>query len=48
MPSFGWQLDDEQVAAVVTYVRNAWTPAAPAVSAGDVRSARSSLRERID
>jgi mono/diheme cytochrome c family protein len=48
MPSFGWQLDDAQVAAVATYVRNAWQPAAPAVSAGDVRRARSSLRERTD
>jgi mono/diheme cytochrome c family protein len=48
MPSFGWQLDDAQVAAVATYIRNAWQPAAPAVSATDVRRARSSLRERTD
>src|SRR5262249_7715471 len=24
MPSYGWQLDDGQVAAVLTYVRNTW------------------------
>jgi mono/diheme cytochrome c family protein len=48
MPSFGWQLDDAQVAAVATYVRNAWQPTAPAVSTSDVRHARSSLRERTD
>jgi mono/diheme cytochrome c family protein len=48
MPSFGWQLDDAQVAAVATYIRNAWQPTAPAVSASDVHRARSSLRERTD
>jgi mono/diheme cytochrome c family protein len=36
MPSFGWKLDDEQIAAVATYVRNAWGNAAPAVRASDV------------
>lgn len=48
MPSFGWQLDDAQVAAVVTYIRNAWAPAAPAVSAEDASRARSDLRARND
>jgi mono/diheme cytochrome c family protein len=48
MPSFGAQLDDAQVAAVATYIRNAWKPTAPAVSAADVRSARSTLSKRID
>jgi mono/diheme cytochrome c family protein len=48
MPSFGWQLDDAQVAAVATYIRNAWQPAAPAVSAADVRRMRSALSERTD
>jgi mono/diheme cytochrome c family protein len=43
MPSFAWQLGDAQVAAVVTYIRNAWGNAAEAVSADDVRSVR---RER--
>jgi mono/diheme cytochrome c family protein len=36
MPSYGWKLNDAQVAAVATYVRNSWGNAAPAVSASDV------------
>ena len=48
MPSFSWQLDDAQVAAVVTYIRNAWGSAAAPVSARDVSSARSDLRGRPD
>jgi mono/diheme cytochrome c family protein len=43
MPPFGWLLDDDQAAAVTTYIRNAWGNAAPAVSAGDVSQARKSL-----
>jgi mono/diheme cytochrome c family protein len=43
MPPFGWQLNDAQVAAVTTYVRNSWTHVAPVVSESDVRSARRSL-----
>jgi mono/diheme cytochrome c family protein len=39
MPAFGWILNDEQVAAVITYVRNAWGNAAPAVKPGDVARA---------
>jgi mono/diheme cytochrome c family protein len=48
MPSYGWQLDDAQVAAALTYVRNAWGSAAPAVSAQDVRQTRSDLASRPD
>ncbi len=48
MPSFGWQLDDAQVAAVATFVRNAWGNAAPAVSEGDVAAARKSLAARTE
>jgi mono/diheme cytochrome c family protein len=48
MPSYGWQLDDAQVAAVLTYVRNAWGSAAKAVSAQDVSHARSDLASRPD
>lgn len=40
MPSYAWQLDDEQVAAVANYVRNSWGHAAPAVPASAVRAAR--------
>ena len=31
MPSFAWTLSDADVAAVVTYIRNAWGNAAPGV-----------------
>jgi mono/diheme cytochrome c family protein len=40
MPAHGWKLSDEQVAAVVMYIRNSWGNAASAVSANDVKSAR--------
>ena len=43
MPSLGWRLEDGEVAAVVTYVRNAWGNAAPAVSEADVRRMREVL-----
>jgi mono/diheme cytochrome c family protein len=48
MPSFGWQLDDDRLAAVVTYVRNAWGSGAAAVSPEDARKARSDLSKRAD
>ena len=48
MPAFGWQLDDEQLAAVVTYIRNSWGSSAPAVSADTVRRTRASLAWRSD
>jgi mono/diheme cytochrome c family protein len=43
MPSFAWQLSDADVAAVVTYIRNAWGNAAPAVSASEVANMRQTL-----
>jgi mono/diheme cytochrome c family protein len=48
MPAFAWVLNDDQVAAVVTYIRNSWGNSAPAVSAGDVTKTRQSLVERSD
>ena len=48
MPSFAWQLDDAQVAAVTTYIRNAWGPGAAAVAPADVARARTDLRARAD
>ncbi len=48
MPAFAWILNDEQVAAVVTYIRNSWGNSAPAVTAGDAKKARSTLAERND
>lgn len=46
--SFDWLLSDDQVAAVVTYIRNAWGNAAPAVSASEVGKTRQALVERSD
>ncbi len=48
MPPFGWQLNDAQVAAVLTYVRNSWGGAAPPVAAGDIQHARKDLQPRSD
>ena len=48
MPSFGWQLDDSKIAAVLTYIRNAWGGKAGPVSVGDVTKARSDLKQRPD
>lgn len=45
MPSFAWNLSDDDVANVLTYVRNSWGNAAPAVSASDVAAIRKSLQE---
>jgi mono/diheme cytochrome c family protein len=43
MPSLGWRLSNEQVANVLTYIRNSWGNAAPALSAGDVEAVRRKL-----
>lgn len=43
MPPFGWLLNDAQVAAVTTYVRNAWGNAARPVDAGRVAALRADL-----
>jgi mono/diheme cytochrome c family protein len=48
MPSFGWQLKDDQVAAVLTFIRNSWGSAAKPISATDVSKARSKLANRSD
>ena len=42
MPSYAWQLDDAQVAAVATYVRNSWGHAAGVVPVSAARAARRS------
>lgn len=44
MPSFAWNLDDEQVASVLTYIRNSWGNAAEPVKPADVNSLRKSLQ----
>ena len=43
MPSFDWKLSDNDVAAVLTYVRNAWGNASPGVQPGDVGNMRAAL-----
>ncbi|HEY8003330.1 MAG TPA: c-type cytochrome [Phenylobacterium sp.] len=40
MPSYAWKLNDAQVAAVATYVRNSWGNQAPPVSVSDVAKLR--------
>ncbi len=48
MPPFGWLLTDEQVAAVTTFVRQAWGNTASAVTAEEVGRARRELATRSD
>ena len=48
MPEFGWILDDDQVAAVATYIRNSWGNSAPPVSADEAAKMRRMLVERSD
>jgi mono/diheme cytochrome c family protein len=48
MPGFAWQLDNAQVAAVATYVRNHWGNPAPAVTPTQAGDARSKLASRPD
>ncbi|WP_410014396.1 c-type cytochrome [Sodalis sp. C49] len=44
MPSFAWNLDDAQVANVLTYIRNSWGNAAAPVNTDDVKEMRKTLR----
>jgi mono/diheme cytochrome c family protein len=48
MPAFAWVLKDDQVAALLTYIRNSWGNVAPAVSTNAVAKERSVLVERSD
>lgn len=45
MPSFAWNLADKDVANVLTYVRNSWGNAAPAVDPTEVGNLRARLRD---
>jgi mono/diheme cytochrome c family protein len=47
MPAYDWKLSDEEIAAVATYVRNAWGNAASEVKADDVKSLRKELRTAV-
>ena len=40
MPAFGWNLNDTEIADVLTYVRNTWGNAAPTVQPEDVSKLR--------
>ncbi|MCQ4260252.1 c-type cytochrome [Stutzerimonas stutzeri] len=44
MPSFAWNMSDEHIAAVLTYVRNSWGNAAEPVSTGDVKAMRDDMK----
>jgi mono/diheme cytochrome c family protein len=48
MPSFGWRLKDEQIAAVLTYIRNAWGNSAAAVDASAVKKMRGKLSANVE
>jgi mono/diheme cytochrome c family protein len=48
MPSFGWLLNDAQVADLLTYVRNTWGNASSPVTADDVSKSRHALAKRRD
>ena len=43
MPSLGYRLNNDQIAAVVTYIRNSWGNAASPATAGDVRKLREAV-----
>jgi mono/diheme cytochrome c family protein len=46
MPSYAHMLKDDEIAAVLTYARNAWGRPMPPVTADDVRKAREDLDAR--
>jgi mono/diheme cytochrome c family protein len=48
MPSYGKQLDDAEVAAVLTYIRNSWGGAATSVTPMEVSKVRSDTALRPD
>ena len=47
MPSFAWNLSDDDVANVLTYIRNAWGNAAPPVNPADVAKMRDRLQRDV-
>jgi mono/diheme cytochrome c family protein len=48
MPSYGRQLDDDQIAAVLTYMRNSWGGAAGAITSEQVSKVRDDTALRPD
>lgn len=47
MPAFDWKLSDADIAAVATYVRNAWGNVAPPVSEREVKKLRQELERTV-
>jgi mono/diheme cytochrome c family protein len=45
MPAFGWNLNDTEIADVLTYVHNTWGNAAPAIQPEDVAKLRGRLQQ---
>ncbi|CAD7036532.1 alcohol dehydrogenase [Pseudorhizobium endolithicum] len=45
MPAFDWKLTDEQIAAVVSYIRSSWGNQAGAVTADQVADLREALKD---
>jgi len=45
MPAYDWKLKDDEVAAVASYVRNAWGNSAPTVTPDQVSSLRQTLHK---
>lgn len=43
MPGFAWRMSDEEVAQLLTFVRNSWGNKAPAVTARQVKELRATL-----
>ena len=46
MPAFDWKLKDDQIAAVATYVRNAWGNSAPPVTPEKVHDLRQQIKQQ--
>jgi mono/diheme cytochrome c family protein len=43
MPAFAWRVDDAQIAAVLTFIRNSWGNAAAPVAASTIANQRGRL-----
>ncbi len=43
MPGFGNRLNDDEVAALASFVRSGWTNNASAVTAADVKAVRATI-----
>ena len=46
MPGFGAEMDDAQIASLLTYIRRAWGKRSPPVEPSTVREVRSATADR--